>query len=207
MTKSHRYQDLIVLFEQTFAERFNTRLVKGGDEPIYLPADDQVTYHRIVFAHGYYASALHEISHWCIAGEARRLLEDFGYWYLPDGRDQDQQSQFEQVEVKPQAIEWAFCVAAGKPFTVSVDNLNGDFEPDRFAFQAKVYQQVKQYLDTGFPARAGDFIRALANFYQISYPLSIAQFDYQTDLTLESLASEALASEVLLSEEKVDVAV
>ena len=202
MTKSHRYQDLIVLFEQTFAERFNTRLVKGGDEPIYLPADDQVSYHRIVFAHGYYASALHEISHWCIAGKARRLLEDFGYWYLPDGRDQDQQSQFEQVEVKPQAIEWAFCVAAGKPFTVSVDNLNGDFEPDRFAFQAKVYQQVKQYLDTGFPARADDFIRALANFYQIPYPLSIEQFDYQTDLTVESLASE-----VLLSEEKVDVAV
>lgn len=202
MTKSHRYQDLIVLFEQTFAERFNTRLVKGGDEPIYLPADDQVSYHRIIFAHGYYASALHEISHWCIAGEARRLLEDFGYWYLPDGRDQDQQSQFEQVEVKPQAIEWAFCVAAGKPFAVSVDNLNGDFEPDRFAFQANVYQQVKQYLDTGFPARADDFIHALANFYQIPYPLSIAQFDYQTDLT-----SEVLASEVLVSEEKVDVAV
>ena len=202
MTKSHHYQDLIVLFEQTFAERFNTRLIKGGNEPIYLPADDQVSYHRIIFAHGYYASALHEISHWCIAGEARRLLEDFGYWYLPDGRDQDQQSQFEQVEIKPQAIEWAFCVAAGKPFTVSVDNLNGDFEPDRFAFQAKVYQQVKQYLDTGFPARADDFIRALANFYQIPYPLSIAQFDYQTDL-----ASEVLASEVLVSEEKVDVAV
>ncbi|MDI8993212.1 elongation factor P hydroxylase, partial [Salmonella enterica subsp. enterica serovar Anatum] len=41
---------------------------------IYLPADAQVPYHRIVFAHGFYASALHEISHWCIAGKARREL-------------------------------------------------------------------------------------------------------------------------------------
>ncbi|MDC8809768.1 elongation factor P hydroxylase, partial [Klebsiella pneumoniae] len=26
------------------------------------------------------------------------------------------QSQFEDVEVKPQAFEWLFCVAAGFPF-------------------------------------------------------------------------------------------
>ncbi len=50
-----------------------------------------------------FASALHEISHWCIAGKARRELVDFGYWYCPDGRDAMTQSQFEDVEVKPQA--------------------------------------------------------------------------------------------------------
>ena len=31
-------------------------------------------------------SALHEISHWTIAGKERRLLADLGYWYAPDGR-------------------------------------------------------------------------------------------------------------------------
>lgn len=51
-------------------------------------------------------SALHEISHWTIAGKERRLLADLGYWYAPDGRTREQQALFEQVEVKPQAIEW-----------------------------------------------------------------------------------------------------
>ncbi len=39
--------------------------------------------------------------HWCIAGKARRNRVDFGYWYCPDGRDAQTQSQFEDVEVKP----------------------------------------------------------------------------------------------------------
>ena len=80
-------------------------MIRGDDEPLYLPADKNFTYHQIIFAHGYYASALHEISHWCMAGKQRRLLEDFGYWYMPDGRDVDQQKTFEQVEIKPQAKE------------------------------------------------------------------------------------------------------
>lgn len=103
MQQQHHYQQLIDLFNSCFAADFNTRTVKGDDEPIYLPADDDTPYHRIVFAHGFFASALHEISHWCIAGKARRELVDFGYWYCPDGRDAMTQSQFEDVEVKPQA--------------------------------------------------------------------------------------------------------
>jgi elongation factor P hydroxylase len=87
------YQDLIHLFNQTFAESENTHLVKGQSEPIYLPANDQVNYHRIIFAHGFFASALHEIAHWCVAGQARRLLEDYGYWYCPDGRNMQQQTE------------------------------------------------------------------------------------------------------------------
>ena len=64
MQQQHHYQQLIDLFDSCFAEEFNTRLIKGDDEPIYLPADDETPYHRIVFAHGFFASALHEISHW-----------------------------------------------------------------------------------------------------------------------------------------------
>lgn len=77
------------------------------------------------------------ISHWCVAGKARREQVDFGYWYCPDGRDAMTQSQFEDVEVKPQAFEWLFCVAAGFPFNVSCDNLEGDVEPDCIAFQRR----------------------------------------------------------------------
>lgn len=165
VNNTHHYEQLIEIFNGCFAEEFNTRLIKGDDEPIYLPADAQVPYHRIVFAHGFYASALHEISHWCIAGKARRELVDFGYWYCPDGRDAQTQSQFEDVEVKPQAFDWLFCVAAGYPFNVSCDNLEGDIEPDRVAFQRRVHAQVMAYLEQGIPERPARFIKALQNYY------------------------------------------
>ena len=177
----HDYQDLIRLFEQTFYQQYQTRLVKGGDEPIYLPASKTCSDHQIVFARGYYASALHELAHWFIAGEQRRLKEDFGYWYLPDGRTSKQQKRFEQVEIKPQAIEWALCVACNKKFNVSADNLNGAGS-DTIAFKKKVYQQVKQYLANGFPARAERFITVLAQFYQVQLPLTLEKFVLDKEL-------------------------
>lgn len=175
---SHRYQDLITLFDRTFYALYNTRLVKGGDEPIYLPCNEQCNFNQVVFAHGYYASALHEISHWCLAGASRRLLEDYGYWYIPDGRDQQQQLKFESVEIKPQAIEWAFCVATGKNFDVSTDNLLGAGETDRVAFKARVYQQVLTYLEQGFPNDAATFINVLAQHYQTPWPLVAKHFQF-----------------------------
>jgi hypothetical protein len=171
----HHYQDLITLFDRQFFSYYNTRLIKGSDEPLYAPADDKCDYHQVIFAHGYYASALHEISHWCIAGKARRLLEDFGYWYEPDGRNEQQQKSFEQVEIKPQALEWAFCVAAQKKFNVSADNLNGA-TADTVTFKKAVYQQILVYLKNGFPKRGQQFINALANFYRTPLPLTKEQF-------------------------------
>ena len=153
---THQAAELISIFEETFYRAYQTKLVLGEDEPIYLPACQEYPFHRIVFAHGYFTSALHEIAHWCLAGDARRQLEDYGYWYLPDGRNEEQQQAFEQVEVKPQAIEWAFCVASGHKFNVSADNLNG-FPVDTAAFKLKVHQQVQQYLTVGFPERARQF--------------------------------------------------
>lgn len=196
----YKYQDLIQLFNDTFFEAFNTRLIKGGDEPLYLPANSLTAnnlpanslltsnllktsslvgepraYHQIIFARGYYASAFHEISHWCQAGEKRRLLEDFGYWYNPDGRDELQQNKFEQVEVIPQAIEWAFNVAAQRKFHVSSDNLSG-FQADTNRFQQRVFQQVQIFLTRGFPVRANQFIEVLAVFYNTPLPLTIENF-------------------------------
>lgn len=59
--KTYKSEDIIALFNQTFFDAYNTKLVRGEDEPIYLPATDSVPYHQIVFAHGFYASAMHEI--------------------------------------------------------------------------------------------------------------------------------------------------
>jgi len=178
----HQYQDLIQLFNSTFYNEYNTQLIKGGDEPLYLPANAECSYHQVIFARGFYASALHEISHWCQAGKARRLLEDFGYWYMPDGRNEQQQKEFEQVEVIPQAIEWAFNVAAQRKFHVSSDNLNG-FQADSEAFKSKVLAQVNVFLEQGFPTRANQFIEALAQFYNSPLPLTIERFTNIKEIT------------------------
>ncbi len=141
---------LIALFNQLFAEQ-NVILVHASDErkdePEYLPATDNQPA-KICFAHGYFASALHEISHWTIAGKQRRKLNDFGYWYAPDGRSEEQQKQFEQFEIKPQAIECLFTLACGRPFQVSQDNLSADFTTKNSTFATDVYQLAKDFLHT-----------------------------------------------------------
>ncbi|NUY56332.1 MULTISPECIES: elongation factor P hydroxylase [Salinivibrio] len=169
---THNYHDLIQLFNQTFLATFNTELLLGGDEPIYLPANSNHPHHRVIFARGFFASALHEIAHWTIAGEKRRQLEDYGYWYHPDGRDADTQAAFEAVEVKPQAIEWILAASCGFRFQVSCDNLSG-VEPDRHAFAGKVRHQVIDYLSdaeasSALPVRAKQFSDTLRDFYGVS---------------------------------------
>ncbi|MBU2892370.1 elongation factor P hydroxylase [Colwellia sp. D2M02] len=184
---AHHYQDLIQLFDKTFSNTHNTRLIKGADEPIYLPASKECSYHQIVFARGYYASAFHEIAHWCHAGAKRRLLEDYGYWYVPDGRNEQQQAKFEQAEVIPQAIEWAFNVAAKRKFHVSADNLSG-FQADTERFKLRVYQQVCHFIEHGFPERAQQFIEVLSTFYHSTLPLTVELF--QVDSTCHEIEYE-----------------
>ena len=166
----HDVRDLIALFDDQFEASHNTVLVRGGDEPLYLPADADHPRHRIVFAHGYFASALHEIAHWCIAGRKRRTLVDYGYWYRPDGRDADEQLEFERVEAGPQAIEWAFHIAAGSEFRVSADNLSGE-TLDIERFRQRVHDGLYDYHANGFPPRARRFIAAMCAFYDRQWRL------------------------------------
>ncbi|KTC66315.1 transporting ATPase (plasmid) [Legionella adelaidensis] len=161
----HHYQDLIKLFNTCFAKTHNTRLVKGGEEPLYMPANENCAYHSIIFAHGFFSSALHECAHWFIAGEERRKLIDYGYWYVPDGRSKEQQALFQVVEVKPQALEWLLSKAAKFPFQFSVDNLDGE-EWDTESFKTAVKEQVSIYEQEGLPPRAQIFHAALREFYK-----------------------------------------
>lgn len=181
MTDTHQVKDLIRLFARCFESRHQTRLVSGDTEPEYLPADGHCRYNRVIFAHGHYASALHEISHWCIAGPRRRELPDYGYWYCPDGRDARQQALFEQVEVRPQALEWHFARAAGSPFHLSLDNLSGETSGQYERFRHEVWQQAQTYLTEGLPKRAARFQQSLLDFYQRRSLFGPEQF------TLESL--------------------
>lgn len=135
---------LIQLFNFLFAEQ-QVILNRSDGEPEYFPAQNDKPA-RIEFAHGFFASALHEISHWCVAGVKRRGLSDFGYWYAPDGRTAAQQQAFERVEIKPQALECLFTLACGRPFQVSQDNLFADFDTSNSTFASDVYLQAKKYI-------------------------------------------------------------
>lgn len=166
---------LIGLFNALFQTSENTILVRGGNEPIYLPADHEHPYARILFAHGYFASALHEIAHWCVAGPERRKQVDFGYWYAPDGRTPEQQQVFELIEIKPQAIEWILARAAGFRFRVSCDNLlSGPFDLD--GFKRAIYAEVLRRLHAGLPDRTARLVQALSAFYRSGQALSVTDF-------------------------------
>lgn len=162
----HDANDLIVLFNHSFKAAENTVLIGGYEEPLYLPADKEHPHHRVIFTRDYFASALHEIAHWCIAGDVRRLQVDYGYWYFPEGRNHQQQMQFEAAEVKPQALECIFSMAAKSRFTVSQDNLSQQEACIASTFAEKVADQVMLYLTCGMPARANLFRDQLLQFYQ-----------------------------------------
>lgn len=134
---------LIQRFNEWFSH-LETVLVKGEHEPEYF-AKTPDSSAKIVFAHGFFASSLHEISHWCVAGKKRRLLNDFGYWYAPDGRNAEQQHAFEQVEITPQAIECLLTLMCGKKFKVSQDNLFADFDTSQSTFAKDVENRAIQF--------------------------------------------------------------
>ncbi|RUO25360.1 elongation factor P hydroxylase [Aliidiomarina minuta] len=172
INKTHQSNDLITLFNDLFAPSFQTRLVSGSGEPLYLPATNRRDCHQVVFAHGFFRSALHEIAHWCIAGKVRRQLADYGYWYKPDGRNLEEQLRFQQAELKPQALEWWFCLCAGHSFEVSCDNLAAS-DPDAIdvaGFAEQVRQQLINYRSSRLPPRAEAFAIVLQSFYGQSCP-------------------------------------
>jgi elongation factor P hydroxylase len=159
-------RDLQSIFSLCFSAHFNTQLQGEAPEPLYIPANAKQTLSTIFYRHDYFSSALHEIAHWCIAGANRRQKIDYGYWYAPDGRTAQQQTDFEFVERKPQALEWAFSIAC------NIDNLNSQENQDDKTlarqhdhFTQAVNRQLKHYVTYGFPARASLFLAELHKFY------------------------------------------
>lgn len=175
LEEAHQVEWLISHFNYWFAHR-HVCLVRGEHEPEYFPAQGNQPA-RIVFAHGYFASALHEISHWCIAGEQRRTLPDLGYWYAPDGRNAEQQALFEQVEVKPQALEWLFTQACKRQFRVSLDNLNGETASNS-TFKLDVHARVLNLLSdhAPIPIDAQHFLYCLLHAIRPEQPLLLDEF-------------------------------
>ncbi len=161
---SHRCEDLIAIFNKCFQDSHNTVLIGGADEPLYRVADRNTSCHRIHFTRNYFASGLHEIAHWLVAGEARRLQEDYGYWYAPDGRSLEQQAEFEKVEAKPQALECILARAAGFPFRVSADNAEAGLLPST-EFCERIFHELQRYCNGRLNERSLKLISALSDFY------------------------------------------
>ena len=168
MASRHRARDLERLFAETFSEAHGARLEGGAAEPEYLPGPPA----RLRYREDYFASALHEVAHWCIAGHRRRALPDYGYWYIPDGRDASAQQAFEAAEARPQALEWCFSLACGAPFRLSFDNLEAASGGARKRFEGRVLAEARRLRDGTLPPRARSFLRALARFYGGEHELS-----------------------------------
>ena len=172
------------IFNDCFLKTESTCLIGGASEPIYRPSQSHDQPHEIHYREDYFASALHEVAHWCIASEYRRQLIDFGYWYAPDGRSEAQQQAFEAVEYQPQALEWYFSRACAYRFQVSVDNLDAQTGelPDTSGFRRRVYDQVVQWQRDGLPARAAIFFKGLCREFGTAIPpeqlhFSLAELD------------------------------
>ena len=167
-------KELITIFDRQFLATFNTCLIGGAEEPLYTPAEhDQPA--KIYFREDYLSSALHEVSHWCIAGDKRRQLEDYGYWYTPDSRNIETQKEFESVEIKPQAIECIFHWCLGLSFRVSVDNLSlPEYSAEQF--KKNVMGQVGSYLCGSLPERAQIFSTSLLKRRCPDLDLELSEF-------------------------------
>jgi len=168
---TNRIEDL---FARAFAENHHTRLQGGAEEPLYSPGEGGEP-HTIHYREDYLASALHEIAHWCVAGSERRQQIDYGYWYAADGRSVEQQTLFEQHEVRPQAMEWVFNQACGETFRVSADNLELGLGPSE-AFKAAIFQQVQVFCSQGLPERASRFVDILSEHFTVENPLASGRY-------------------------------
>lgn len=160
--------ELELLFSDTFPAE-GCVLRGGASEPLYAPRSTPAAVDVIHYTRDYFASALHEVAHWCIAGVERRRQVDYGYWYAPDGRTTAQQRAFEQVEIKPQALEWLFHLCCGHRFRISADNLENGLGASH-DFVAAVSEQARSYVQAfaeagALPARGRAFALALCRAY------------------------------------------
>ena len=105
--------------------------IGGAEEPVYVAPKDGAPA-EVHFRSNYPRSLLHELSHYCLAGDRRRGLDDFGFWYTPCGRSEQEQYEFEMVEARPQGLEKAMCEIVGLPFTPSLDDFSGRPPSDGF---------------------------------------------------------------------------
>ena len=149
-------RELAGRFNASIGQRYRTLLVGGALEPLYVPRVGRVPA-IIHYTRDYAQSVLHEISHWCLAGRARRRLRDYGYWYMPPPRSQAAQAAFFAAEEHVQALESVLATACGLEFHVSADQIGVDAQD----FARSVADQACGLRVRGASGRAGEVLSAL----------------------------------------------
>ena len=169
-------------FSTCFMKEFKTVLTGGAKEPLYIPAKDENELNRLYYREDYLSSALHEVAHWCLAGDIRREKIDFGYWYVSEGRSVKQQGDFESVEARPQALEWYFSLAANSRFYLSLDNFNDLAKYNAENFARSIVQHAKTFVVEGLPNRAKLFFFELMKSFGTS--IIPSEIKFETNLLL-----------------------
>ncbi len=146
--------ELIALFATVFP---NLSIEGGADDPFYSAPRPNAKA-KILFSNNYPRSLLHEVSHYCLAGKARRRLDDYGYWYHACGRTAAQQALFEQFEARPQGLEKAMCAIIGLDFSPSLDDFSG--RPISKVFLQRLESHYQQ-MQTDPPPMARQALEAL----------------------------------------------
>ena len=152
------HSDVARVFNLVFVD--HKVVMNGGHaEPLYIPS---VRIAEIQYRQDYTASALHEAAHWCIAGQGRRRLKDYGYFYSPPPRTQVDSVRFEAAEVEAQSMELLFSEAAGLLFQPSTDAVDAPTNGlDKFGHRILIRARERRRL--GLPERAEKFMTALLN--------------------------------------------
>ena len=143
-------------FNALLGQRYRTLLVGGALEPLYIPSIGRVPA-IIHYTRDYAQSVLHEISHWCLAGNARRRLRDYGYWYVPPPRSRRDQAVFYAAEERVQALECVLADACGLKFHVSADQIGADIQD----FARNVADLARGIRHRGIRGRAGEVLTVL----------------------------------------------
>ena len=169
-------------FSKCFLKKYKTILEGGAKEPFYVPDEAGKGLNKLYYREDYLSSALHEVAHWCLAGEARRKSIDFGYWYVPEGSSAAQQAKFNSVQARPQALEWLFSLACNCHFQLSLDNhLDLDIR-DKDKFACSVAQEAKTFILKGLPNRAKSFFIQITRSFDTA--LGPSEIQIETSLLL-----------------------
>ena len=156
------HREIARLFNSTFEVEYGVVMSGGYSEPLYLPGEqlgEGKSHVRYTYDHA--SSALHEASHWCMAGRARRKLVDYGYFYDPPPRSEVTQRRFEYFELDAQALEYLLSRSADIPFHVSLDDVGTTLEA-AYLFRCRVERRARDWLMSGLPPRAALFMNRLA---------------------------------------------
>ena len=152
------HSDVARVFNLAFVD-YKVVMNGGHAEPLYVPG---VRLAEIHYTQDHAASALHEAAHWCTAGQRRRRLKDYGYFYSPPPRTQVDSVRFEAAEVEAQSMELLFSEAAGLRFQPSADDVNAPIN-GLDAFSHRILIRARERRRLGLPERAQKFVTALLN--------------------------------------------